>query len=439
MNKSVYVKIVLFVILSFSKSSFSQQDYTLERLIGEMLESNYGIKILKNEVVVAANNNNIGAAGYLPTIQVNADHYRSAYNTKQAFFSGAVNEANAAKSSSTSASAMLNWTFFDGFKMFAIDKRLDLQEDLSTMNLTAEMEMKIYQASVQFYTLLQLQELRTIYQKSLEISNARYEQQLLKEKLGSASEVQLIQARLDLFSDSSSYLKNENLIENTVAGINYLLGRDQSESIVAQGSLVQMETLEWELLKARAIDQNTSILINKANIAIRDQERKEIRSNYFPQLNFYAQYVFNLSENQVGILNSNRSYGPGFGVSLTWNILNDLSTYSGMKNAKLSTENATLQLADQEMYIAAELKKSFDNYLWTVRNLALEQQNIDQAGLNFEIAQKAYNSGAITDLELREFQFSIIQSNLRYFQAQLEQKIAEMNLRLTSGDFKEMI
>lgn len=439
MNKSVYVKIVLFVILSFSKSSFSQQDYTLERLIGEMLESNYGIKILKNEVVVAANNNNIGAAGYLPTIQVNADHYRSAYNTKQAFFSGAVNEANSAKSSSTSASAMLNWTFFDGFKMFAIDKRLDLQEDLSTMNLTAEMEMKIYQASVQFYTLLQLQELRTIYQKSLEISNARYEQQLLKERLGSASEVQLIQARLDLFSDSSSYLKNENLIENTVAGINYLLGRDQSESIVAQGSLVQMETLEWELLKARAIDQNTSILINKAKIAIRDQERKEIRSNYFPQLNFYAQYVFNLSENQVGILNSNRSYGPGFGVSLTWNILNDLSTFSGMKNAKLSTENATLQLADQEMYIAAELKKSFDNYLWTVRNLALEQQNIDQAGLNFEIAQKAYNSGAITDLELREFQFSIIQSNLRYFQAQLEQKIAEMNLRLTSGDFKEMI
>lgn len=430
---------LLFGFLFISQVSIAQETYTIDRVVGELLESNYGIKILKNEVVIAENKNNIGAAGYLPTIIVNADHYRSAYNTRQTFFSGVVNEANAAKSNSTNASAMLNWTFFDGFKMFAIDKRLNLEEDVATMNLTAEMEMKIYQASVQFYTLLQLQELKSIYEKSLEISNARYQQQLLKEKLGSASEVQLIQSRLDLFADSSIYLKNENLIQNAKTGLNYLLGKDQSVEFMAQGSLSDMKPLDWETLQSRAIEQNTSILINKASIAIRDQERKEVRSNYFPQLSFYAQYAFSHSESQVGILNSNRSFGPGVGLSLSWNILNDLSTYTGLKNAKITSENAELMMKDQELFIASELRKSFDSYQWTVRNLKLEQNNIDQAGLNFEIAQNAYANGAITDLELREFQFSIIQSNTRYFQAQLEQKVAEMNLRLTSGDFKEMI
>lgn len=432
-------KIFLLGILSISQLAVAQETYTIDRLVGELLESNYGIKILKNEIVIAENTNNIGTAGYLPTITINADHFRSAYNTRQEFFSGAVNQANAAKSNSTSATAMLNWTFFDGFKMFAIDKRLDLQEDVATMNLTAEMEMKIYQASVQFYTLLQLQELKTIYEKSIEISNERYKQQLLKQELGASSEVQLIQARLDLFADSSVYLKNENLIENVKTGLNYLLGKDQSVAFTAKGSLNDMKPLDWETLKNRAIEQNTSVLINKATIAIRDQERKEVRANYFPQLSFYAQYMFSTSQNQVGILNSNRTFGPGAGLSLSWNILNDLSTYTGLKNAKITTENAELLMKDQELFIASELKKSFDTYQWTVRNLKLEQNNIDQAGLNFEIAQKAYNSGAITDLALREFQFSIIQSNTRYFQAQLEQKIAEMNLRLTSGDFKEMI
>lgn len=435
----IHAKIFLLGLLFISQLGVAQGAYTIDRLVGEVLESNYGIKILKNEIVVAENENTLGAAGYLPTITVSADHYRSVYNTQQTFFSGAVNQSNAARSNATTATAMLNWTLFDGFKMFAIDKRLDLQEDLATMNLTAEMEMKIYQASVQFYTLLQLQELRTIYEKSIEISSARYEQQSLKQKLGAASEVQLIQARLDLYADSSVYLKNENLIQNAKAGMNYLLGRDQSEPFVAEGSLSDMTSLDWETLKRKAIEQNTSILVNKANIAIRDQQEREVKSNYFPQINFYAQYVFSNSESQVGILNSNRAFGPGVGLSLSWNILNDLSTYSGLKNAKIASENAEFVMKDQELFITSELQKSFDTYQWTVRNLRLEQNSIDQAGLNFEIAQNAYNSGAITDLELREFQFSIIQSNTRYFQAQLEQKIAELNLRLTSGDFKNMM
>lgn len=429
----------LLAFLMISLSGFSQGVYTIDRLIGEVLESNYGIKLLKNEVVIAENNNNPGAKGYLPTITINADHYRSAYNTEQTFFSGAVNQANAAKSNSTSASAMLNWTFFDGFKMFAIDKRLNLQEDLATMKLTAEMEMKIYQASVQFYTLLQLQELDSIYQKSIELSNARYVQQQQKEKLGSSSEIQLIQARLDLYADSSVFLQNRNLIQTSKASINYLLGKNQDEGFVAEGSLSGMEALDWETLRSKAISQNTNILVNKANIAIRDQELKEVRSNYFPQVSFYAQYVYNRSENQIGILNSNRAVGPGVGLSLSWNILNNLSTYSGLKNAHLNTENAEYALKDQELFIASELQKSYDTYLWTVRNLSLEQSNIAQAGLNFEIAQKAYEAGAITDLELREFQFSIIASNTRYFKAQLEQKIAEMDLRLTTGDFQQLI
>lgn len=437
MNSFKYL--IAFIGLFFSGISNGQETYTIDRLINELLESNYGIKILRNEVVIAHNNNNIGAAGYLPTITINADHYRSAYNTKQAFFSGAVNEVNGAKSNSTTASAMLNWTFFDGFKMFAIDKRLDLQEDVATMKLTAEMEMQIYQATVQFYTLLQFQELEKIYLESMELSNSRYEQQKLKEKLGSSSEVQLIQSRLDLYADSSVFLQNQNEIEKLRASLNYLIGKDQTNSFLAEGDLNDLEQLNLDDLRNSAIEQNTNILMNKASIAIREQERKEVLSNFYPQLNFYSQYAFARSESQVGVLNSNRSLGPGIGLSLSWNILNNLSTYTNLKNSKLYTENANLELENQKIFISSELQKSFDTYLWTVKNLELEQNNIDQAGFNFDIAKNAYENGSITDLELREFQFSVIQSKSRYLQAQLQQKTAELNIRLISGDFKRLI
>ncbi len=432
----------LFILLIFACLPFSgktQQNYTLDQMIGKLLESNYGIRILRNEIVVAENNNNPGNAGYLPTIIVNADRYWSAYNTRQVFFSGQVNEANAAKNTSLTASAMLNWTFFDGFRMFAVDKRLDLQEDIATMNLRADMEMKIYQVSVQYYTLLQLQSLDSIYRQSIELSRARYDQLSLKSELGAASEVQLVQARLDLFADSSVFINNLKEIENSKATINYMLGMPQDSDFEVTGDLRDIQQLEWSRLLESARAQNTNILINKANIAVREQERKEARSYYFPQLSFYAQYQFSRSESQIGVLNSNRSIGPGVGFHLTWNILNNLSTYTTLKNNELQIENAELQLADEELFVASELRKSYNTYEWAIRNLELEQQNIDQAGVNFEIAKNAYMNGALTDLELREFQFSIIEAQTRYLQAQLQQKTAELNLRLTAGDFKGML
>lgn len=430
---------IAFALLWISVPIVAQESITFDGVVAELLESNYGIKIVRNEVVMAENNNNPGAAGYLPTITINADRYWSAYDTRQTFFSGQVNEASGAKSNSITASAMLNWTFFDGFKMFAIDKRLDAQEEVAIVRLKAEIEMKLYQASVQFYTLLQLQQLDAIYRESIALSNARYEQQLLREKMGSSSEFQLIQARLDLYADSASLLQNERLIENTQSTLNYLIGRSAETKLKADGTLSHLEGLQWEELKSRAMEQNTGVLIQKATIAVRDAERKEARANYFPQISLYGQYVFSKSENQVGILNSNRALGPGVGFSLSWNILNDLSTYTQFKNAKLQQESAEFAVKDQELFVSAELKKAYDTYTWAKKSLQLEEANIVEVKSSFEIAKVAYMNGAMTDLELREFQFSILQAQLRYFQTQLEVKTAEMNVRLLSGDYQNMI
>lgn len=434
--RSVGIAFSLLWMPFFTKA---QQSITIDGVVDQLLESNYGIKMVRNEVVIAENNNNPGAAGYLPTITINADRYWSAYDTRQTFFSGQVNEASGAKSNSVNASVMLNWTFFDGFKMFAIDKRLDAQEEVATVRLKAEIEMKLYQASVQFFTLLQLQQLDAIYRESIALSNARYEQQILREKMGSSSEFQLIQARLDLYSDSALLLQNERLIETTQSTLNYLIGWNAETKITADGTLSHLEGFEWETLKSRAMAQNTGVLVQKATIAVRDAERKEARANYFPQLSVYGQYVYSKSENQVGILNSNRSLGPGVGFSLSWNILNDLSTYTQFKNAKIQQESAEFAVKDQELFVTAELKKAFDNYIWTQKSLQLEEANIIEVKSSFEIAKVAYMNGTMTDLELREFQFSILQAQLRYFQLQLEVKTAEMNVRLLSGDFQDML
>lgn len=430
--------LVLFGLLVISSAN-SQQKYTLTSFVAEMLEKDFGILLLKNEVQLAQNNNNIGAAGYLPTVGLRADKNWSNNNTRQEFFSGQVNAAPSAKNSSTNAAIRLDWTFFDGFRMFATDKKLNALEDISTMQLTAEMEMKIYQASVLFYTLLQQEKLQDVYRQALDLSHARYELIETKLKLGAATAFQEIQARLDLTADSSVYLQGEKQIQLLKADMNRFLSNAPNTPFEIDGTLTINEQITLEKSQQAAQNQNTNLLISKAQLAIRDLERKEIQSFYYPQLALYGQYAFANSENQIGILNSSRSYGTGVGLSLQWNILNKLSTNTAVKNNKIQTESAQLVANQQGLEIQIELQKAFTELDWARKNYTLEKATIVEAESAFRIAQNAYENGSITNLELREFQFSIVQAQSRLVQAELALKTTELNIQLLTGDFKQAL
>lgn len=416
----------------------AQEPYTLEKYVSEMLEQDFGIQLLKNNIQIAKNNNNPGNAGYLPTIDIVANQNFSSTNTRQEYFSGDIKQANGAKNSSTNAGIVLNWTFFDGFKMFATDKKLDILEEISTLNLTAEMEMKIYQASVLFYTLSQQEKLNDVYEKGLELSKARYDLMLLKKNNGAASEIQLIQSRLDLSADSSVYLTSLKTLENLKADLNMFLAKDPTSPISIEGEIETNDVLSWESIYESAKAQNTSLLVSKSTIALREKERKEAQSYFYPQLSLFGQYNFAHSKSQIGFLLSNSSVGPGVGIGLKWNILDRLTKYTNLKNNKIQLENAEIAQEQQELTIQTELRKSFNEYEWSKRNLQMEQRNMNETSLNFQIAENAFKAGSITNLELREIQFSIIEANSRFIIAQLMCKTAELNLSLITGDFKSL-
>lgn len=434
------MRILITLSICFSVSSlFAQDTLTLEKIIAGILEHNFSIRIERNNAEMIANENNIGNAGYLPTIGVNADQSWTVNNTRQQFFSGQVNEATNAKNQANNANIRLNWTFFDGFKMFATDQRLQLQEDLSVLSLRAQMEMKIYQATVLYYTILQQQNLLETFEQAIVLSNDRYKMTELKVKNGSQTQLQLIQAKLDLTSDSANLLQNKKQLSDLKMDLNFLMGRPANEPVSIRGQIDSGTFLSLENALSKAKEQNTSLLMAKSAIAITDMQQKETRSMYFPQLSFYAQYGYASSKNEVGILNSNRSFGPGVGFTFKWNILDRLSTYTAMKNSTLNQENAVLVEQEQSLFIETELRKVYVEYEWALQRLQLEEQNVLNVQETFLIAKKSFESGALTALELRNIQFAIVEAQNRILSAQLALKTAELDLSLTTGNFKELI
>ncbi len=434
------MKTLILLSLLFSGSfAFSQQVISFEEVIKRTLEKNFDVLIQRNNTTIAENANNIGAAGYLPTVGINADQSWTNTNTRQEFYSGQINEKNGANNNSLTAAARLNWTFFDGFAMFARDKRLQLSEDLATVNMTAQMEMSIYQATVLYYSLQYYKRMQTVYEDAIQLSKERFDLIDLKHKNGAANDLELLQARLDLNADSSNYLTHLNTISKMKADLAAVMGDAGNLQFDVDDNIPPMQPLDRNAVLESALNQNTSLLVQKSQIAIIDQQRKELQSRYYPQLSFYAQYSATISKSEVGLLSSNRSLGPGVGLTLSWTILDGLSNVTAVKNNKLQKENAELTVQKQEQSIKTEVDKAWQDYTYSERMYNLENRSIVNTTEMFEIAQKSFENGSLTQFELREIQFSIIQAKNRQVTSEFNLRTAVLNLALLTGDYKKLI
>ena len=166
---------ILFAYLLVAASSlvFSQSVLTVEDAIKIVLEKNYSVLIVKNEQEIAKLQNNFGNAGMSPTVSVNANLNLANINSYQEFSTGIIQERNGAQSNNTGASVNVGWVIFDGLKMFAVKKRLGLNEQLSAIELKQKMENTVYDIVSAYYTVVKTNELIKAAKQNLSIYEER--------------------------------------------------------------------------------------------------------------------------------------------------------------------------------------------------------------------------------------------------------------------------
>ena len=120
--------LILLLFLGFNQTK-AQEVLTLEAAVKIALENNYEIKIASNNSIVNTTNVAIGNAGMLPTIAATATANNRVQNSSQTLQSGVVNSLDNAKNNSLNYGVNLDWTVFDGFRMFArLDQLKELQK-----------------------------------------------------------------------------------------------------------------------------------------------------------------------------------------------------------------------------------------------------------------------------------------------------------------------
>lgn len=424
--------LILPLIISCSVS-FCQETLTLEDAVAIALKNNYSIIIARNQSQIAENNSNIGSAGFLPSLDATGTYSKTTSNTKQEYVDGRTIDTRGAKSSNLTGGIDLNWTIFDGLRMFSNLELLKQLNKIGKDNLKLEIENSLADVIDNYFNLIREKQVLEVLNEAIVISEERVRIAESKKDVGSGSKFDLRQAQVDLNDDRSNLLKEELIFEQLKISLNQLLGRDVNSEFTVTDTIPINKNLNIDELRNMTIDRNTTLAVAKKNLDISEINHNLARSELFPIISLTGAYNYTNSESQAGFVKSNENNQLTYGVTASFNLFNGFNTRTKIENAEIDIENSRLNFDKVRTDVDAGLLNTYKKYLNSLKLVDLEDENLKIAQESVDIALERLKLGNITPLEFRETQRKLIDAKSNLVSAQFDAKSAETELLKLSG------
>jgi len=407
----------------------------LDTAVQRALENNQQARIARREADIAENNHSIGNAGFLPTLTGQADYTDTRSSSDQEFLDGSTQNTDGAKTTQTNAGATVRWTVFDGLRPFATYDRLGAQRDRQVAATEEEVEALAADVIEGYYDVARRQQQLEVLREAVAISRERLRIVELRRELGSASDLEVRQARVDLNADSTQALRQETELTNAKRQLNRLLGRSGTASArYAVAPSIDVDTsLGYGPVQQTALQESPALAQAREALQAAQAETREVRADFFPSIDLTAGVGYSQLDAESGFLQQSTTTEFSYGVSLTFDVFDGLNRWRRRQNAEIRVTNARLAVEDVRSRLTTELTNAFERYRNRLQVVDLERQNLSAVRANVDVALEQFEVGTITSVELREVQEQFIQAESRVLTAQFEAKQAEVELLRLSG------
>lgn len=426
-----YISLSFLILMGLSLNA---QKVSLNEAISVGLEKNFSIRTIKNIEKEAIINSNYAFSGFLPVIDVTGARNFDVENVNQEFRTGDTNELDGARSNNFNFRGDLTWTLFDGTKMFLDYKSLQLERNQSRFETQAVVENTLGNIIQSYFELVFEQYQYSVLESAVELSEERLEIAKANYEVGKFSKTELLSAKVDLNTDRSNLLNQEEVMQQARVSLNLLLGENPNQEFTASDSMRIDESLQLNMLIDDLTVRNKQLLGLMQEENILQLQNKTVMTELLPQLDFNLGYGYTNFESQAGFLLQNQSVGLSYGLSLTWRIFDRLDRSRRNQTTQIAVENNTIAMAELENQLTGDLSSAYVRYRNKLDLIKLEKDNLEFAKENAAIAIERYKVGRSNAIELREFQLNSIQAESRLLNAIFLAKQAEINLLAISGN-----
>jgi outer membrane protein len=425
-------RFALIGLLFFAVNRLEAQVLTLQEAINIALKNSLDIEIAKNNVAASELNNHLSVAGGLPTVAGNLANNESITNLNQKLSNGTTTKRNGNLNNALNASIEANYLIFNGFRVHATKKRLEVLQQQSEQLVGLQIQNIVASVMVKYYDVVRQNSYIETIQQSIEATLQRKNIVDVRQSVGLANNADTYQAQLDLTASQQELQNQELILMQAKTDLLNLMTQRPDSNFVVRDTIIIDSTINFNLVREN-LQKNPELLSAEQEIRISELIVKEVGAQRYPAISLNTGVNYSRSQNAAGFTLLNQNLGPYLGFSVGLPIFNGGIYKRQQKVAEITTKSATASRQILLNTLLTSAVKSWQAYQNTLQRLQLEKENNRVAAALLQLTLKRFELSAATIVEVREAQRSFVEAGYRLVNLSYSAKVAEIELKRLSN------
>lgn len=416
--RNIRNSLILLLLMSFAAGPvYGQEGLSLADAIARGLENNFQIRIARQNLEIASNNNSWGTAGRYPTIDLGFN-YNHRYNDEPS--TTMPGEREHYTLGRLTPSATLRWTLFNGFAISITKSKLAHLNKISEGNAAIAVENTIQGIVLAYYKVLLEKEKSAIVEDVKKLSKDRYDYILTKKEVGAAATFDVLQAKIAWLDDTAAALLQQTNYRNALRNLSLVLGEPAEKQYDPTDTFsADMKDYKIDDLLEKLYANNKTLKNQYINQKILKKDISLQRSSLYPMVSLTS------GVEQVGtrikypdlpaVTSTTYDYYVNFSVSL--NLFKGGNTRRAIANAKIQEKIGHLQLDEIKLSLGNLLRSMFEIYNARKKLYTVAEERINSAKLNLDISDEKFKAGAINSFNYRDVQLLYLNAAFGKLQA----------------------
>ena len=294
----------------------------------------------------------------------------------------------------------------------------------------------VNQVSKAYYQLMLAQDSYEVLQGSYKLAEDNYNVVNAKYQQGTVSEYDKISAEVQMRSIKPNLISAANAVTLAKLQLKVLMGITADVEIKINDSLTNYETAMFanQLREENVnLDNNTTMKQLDLNMKLLEKNVKSLKTNFMPTLSMSFSYQYqSLYNPNINFFNYNWSNSS----SLMFNLsipLYKASNFTKVKQTKIQMQQLAENRTNVYRQLTMQATSYLDNMAASTEQVVSNKEGIVQAEKGRLIAQKRYEVGKGTILELNDSEVALTQAQLTYNQSIYDYLVAKADLDQVLG------
>ena len=427
--------LTLFLLLYVAIQSAQAQDtlrITLQDAVRIALSDNPTIKVAGQEILLKKEARREAYAGLFPEASLVGSYSRAI--KKQSFaMMGEVIEVGTDNTYSGGLSVSLPVfapALYKSISLTSTDVNLAVEKSRAS-----RLDM-VNQVTKAFFQLLLAQDSYEVLLKSYKQSEDNYNVVKAKYEQGSVSEYDKISAEVQMRSLKPTVVSARNGVNLATLQLKVLMGMEAEVNVAVDGNL---KDYEMSMFTRQAMPRPNNLINNSTlkqlelNALQLKQNLKLQYTNFMPTLSANFQYMYTSMNDNFKFKEYDWRPYSTLGLNLTIPLFKG-SNFTKLKQTRIQMKQLEENRINTERQLTMQATSYLDNMAASSEQVVSNKEAVFQAEKGRTIAEKRYEVGKGTILELNSSEVALTEAKLTYNQSIYDYLVAKADLDLVMGE-----